>query len=264
MGSPGSTPPEIVDLLLEIATLDLLRTDARANLGDLRQRNHRRPAAPGATFVLGMTMFATSAAEVRIESGYIDHDVVLVSLRILPRVARCPANSGCSVAPIELNAEAGAPGLLSIDAHVELRNVALVARVGLGDAGDGAHRLEHAGRGDLEARHLRALHVDLDRLAAAAEDARLALNRRANVRDRAQLPAQVVSESSNETASLALRLEAHVDVAVVRRRRRTAAAAPTDSVNSTSGCLRRKSAISRPFAERVWRASSPAAFGSRR
>ena len=55
-----------------------------------------------------------------------------------------------------------------------------------------AHRLEHLCRRELEARLLRALHVDPDRLAEAAEDRALPVIVGAHAGDLAQLAAQLV------------------------------------------------------------------------
>ena len=140
------------------------------------------------------------------------------------RVARWPAKSGCSVAPIAADAEARAPRLLAVDAHVELRNVALVARVGLGDAGHGAHRLEHRCGGDLEPRRLRSLHVDLDRLAAAAEDARSGPESSGGRRESGAAccagPSWIVEQRLRRWL---FGLQRDVDVAVVRRAAEAAA-----------------------------------------
>ena len=67
---------------------------------------------------------------------------------------------------------AGGPRLLAIDAHVELRDLAFIRRRRLGHPRHGTHRLQYLLGRQLQACRLRPLHVDLDRLAEAAEDRR--------------------------------------------------------------------------------------------
>ena len=109
----------------------------------------------GSMFVLSTGMRATSSGDTRIESGYTTMTSCEYPFGSSHRVARWPGNSGCSVAPIASDAETGRPRLLAIDAHVELRNLAVVARLSAPPTpGTSAHGLQHLLGGELEPRRL--------------------------------------------------------------------------------------------------------------
>src|ERR1051325_3628777 len=133
-----------------------------------------------------MTIPATSAADFRIESG----DMTITSCAkpsgSSHRVARWPANSGCSVPPIEL--------MVSPDRHASWRSTR-TSSCGMVPSslefGSATHGIEHPSCFDLEPRDFRPLHLDLNRLTAPAENALLALNRRPNAGQLAQLRAEI-------------------------------------------------------------------------
>src|SRR5258705_13681839 len=111
--------------------------------------------------------------------------------------------------------KAGAPRILPIDPDVELRDVAVLARVGLRDPRDRLDRLQRPLGGDLQARRLRPLHVDDDRLLSAAEDRRLPHDLRAHAGNRAKLLPEVGLDG--EQRPLVAVLERHEDVSLIGR-----------------------------------------------
>ena len=120
------------------------------------------------------------------------------------------------------DAEPRAPCLLAVDAHVELRDVALLARVGLGDPGNRLHRFQGPVRHQLQAAGLRSLHEYLDRLPEAAEDRPLALDRRPDAGNLAQLVSEIALDLEQRPLVAGLERDEHPPV--VRR----AAEAATD------------------------------------
>src|SRR5438046_1615007 len=116
---------------------------------------------------------------------------MLVPLRILPPRRALAGEERLQGAGDGIDAKPGPPRFLTVDPYVELRNLALVARIRLGDAGHGAHGFQYARGGKLQARDLRTLDVDLDRLTATTKNAHLTLNGRPDIRKRAKLGPQV-------------------------------------------------------------------------
>jgi hypothetical protein len=95
---------------------------------------------------------------------------VLVALRVLPLGGRLPGEERLQGAGDRAHAEAGRPRLLAVHPHVELRHVALLARLRLRRAGHRAHHRSTCSATSLRRGGLGALHLDVDRLAAPAED----------------------------------------------------------------------------------------------
>ena len=162
------TPAESGDLLLELAALDLLRTDAGADVRDLGERHHRREAVRGRRrcSATGSSRHVGGRGAQRV--GEDDDHVVREALRILPRAWRAGRlNSGWSVAATEPTPRPARQASWRSTRTSSCGMSPSSLELGSATPGTVAHGLERAVGDDLEPRRLRALHVDLDRLAAS-------------------------------------------------------------------------------------------------
>src|SRR6185437_14233074 len=138
-------------------------------------------------------------------------DVVRVAVGVLPLRRALPGEEWLKGGRDRCYSDTRRPRTLAIHVDVQLRYVAIVARVRLGDPWHILDRLEHLVRRDLETRLLGTLYVHRDRLTTSAEDRRRVLNCGRDSGNLLELAAKPVLDVLHRRRTMRCGLETDVD-----------------------------------------------------